>query len=676
MRNLFVLFFVLISFAGWSQCDVVIVPGSIEVIDNEPGVRFQFDIQNNSGDPYNGGTLYMAWTLDNDDPIWEFTLTNPLPSGQTMEIITPVFDMPAVWDVDDYDLGINEPTLANPWLEAQDWFFYGVPTPFDGSWSNIRLYLNDCFVNPNVVEIVLPDGEYYYGPIIDGCINDIPDQFCDLNCDIGINYLDALGFEIGVFGDDCYDIGIYPPEDGIDEFITVLSFGGPPPCGNINYQGFPVLYEGDNQYFDFYTYGNGNLACADTIPLAFEQSCKIQLGVSQPNQLLSIDINGSNNNIIVEGDLDCEFVVTAPDIGLDSLTYQLGGCFGEPLYWIPEVNITNYGDEVVTELCIEFDIWNVAGVEPDTICFDNLNILPGQSYVLELPQNFNGGDDQLLISTELLNSNGTPEAFGPNNTMSNQFIMWCYDCIDPEADNYNPYATNPDDPDNCEYLGCTDEEATNYDPTANVDDDSCEYLGCTDPAADNFDPNANVDDESCIYLGCTDSNADNYDPFATEDDGSCTFLGCTDENAINYDPGANVDDGSCEYNIYGCTDSEALNYDGEATIDDGTCIYSPPFDFCDDVEVFAPNTFTPNNDGLNDAWYVVTDAECWKEWHVSVYNRWGSLVWESFKPEDKWTGNDNNGNYFVADGVYVYTIIANKWNTDAISLSGHLTLLR
>ncbi len=51
--------------------------------------------------------------------------------------------------------------------------------------------------------------------------------------------------------------------------------------------------------------------------------------------------------------------------------------------------------------------------------------------------------------------------------------------------------------------------------------------------------------------GCTDPNATNYDPEATVDDGSCVYegerRGCTDSNAINYDPLATVDDGSCIY---------------------------------------------------------------------------------------------------------------------------------
>ena len=49
--------------------------------------------------------------------------------------------------------------------------------------------------------------------------------------------------------------------------------------------------------------------------------------------------------------------------------------------------------------------------------------------------------------------------------------------------------------------------------------------------------------------GCTDSNATNYNPLATINDGSCVFSipGCTDSIATNYNPLATVDDGSCIY---------------------------------------------------------------------------------------------------------------------------------
>tara|TARA_R110002020_G_scaffold53102_4_gene148914 strand:+ start:404 stop:1807 length:1404 start_codon:yes stop_codon:yes gene_type:complete len=87
--------------------------------------------------------------------------------------------------------------------------------------------------------------------------------------------------------------------------------------------------------------------------------------------------------------------------------------------------------------------------------------------------------------------------------------------------------------------------------------------------------------EEDVY-GCTDRTASNYNPSATIDDGSCeyeeddygtTVLGCMDPTAFNYNIGATVDDGTCIYITPGCTDPEASNYDPNADVDDGSCVY-------------------------------------------------------------------------------------------------------
>ena len=70
-------------------------------------------------------------------------------------------------------------------------------------------------------------------------------------------------------------------------------------------------------------------------------------------------------------------------------------------------------------------------------------------------------------------------------------------CQQPNADNYNPLAT---DPGSCIFLGCMDEEATNYDPTANTTDHSCYFEGCMNPNALNYDLDATLNNESlCIF---------------------------------------------------------------------------------------------------------------------------------------------------------------------------------
>ena len=83
------------------------------------------------------------------------------------------------------------------------------------------------------------------------------------------------------------------------------------------------------------------------------------------------------------------------------------------------------------------------------------------------------------------------------------------------------------------------------DPTSNFNDGSCEYpeefYDCDGNCLSDSDTDGICDEEE--ILGCTNEDALNFNQEATEDDGSCIFLGCTDELACNYDESATNDDG-------------------------------------------------------------------------------------------------------------------------------------
>ena len=199
-----------------------------------------------------------------------------------------------------------------------------------------------------------------------------------------------------------------------------------------------------------------------------------------------------------------------------------------------------------------------------------------------------------------------------------------YGCTDPTLYGYN--WTNPANTDDgsCQpwFIGCTEEEAWNYQPLANLNDsESCLYFGCMDSLADNYDPIANVELEGTCFttiLGCTDPDAFNYNEEANVDDFTCidVVFGCIDSLALNYNVSANVNDGSCVEIIQGCMDSEAYNYDISVNLEDGSCLYD-----CGCVgEPGEPYW-------LNDtcyAWVLSVDVSCcvhsWDATCIKLYN--------------------------------------------------------
>lgn len=74
---------------------------------------------------------------------------------------------------------------------------------------------------------------------------------------------------------------------------------------------------------------------------------------------------------------------------------------------------------------------------------------------------------------------------------------------------------------------------------------------------------------------------------------------------------------------------------------------------CRECPFYAPNVFSPNDDGDNDEWHIYLPC-AWLEFHLAVFDRWGSLVFHSEDPEDGWDG-------FVrgrapVPGVYVWRL--------------------
>jgi len=68
-------------------------------------------------------------------------------------------------------------------------------------------------------------------------------------------------------------------------------------------------------------------------------------------------------------------------------------------------------------------------------------------------------------------------------------------------------------------------------------------------------------------------------------------------------------------------------------------------------EAFFPTAFTPNNDGLNDSFGILTHFQL-EDYHLSIYNRYGQLVFETADPKKAWDGSYKGK--AQASGVYAW----------------------
>ena len=94
------------------------------------------------------------------------------------------------------------------------------------------------------------------------------------------------------------------------------------------------------------------------------------------------------------------------------------------------------------------------------------------------------------------------------------------------------------------------------------------------------------------------------------------------------------------------------------------------------VEPIIPNLFTPNGDGTNDNWGPLFPEGLLPGVEVyQVFSRWGSLVFDSDNPTERWMG-DNRGGGDAPSDVYTYVVRLVYDNGTTFERSGEVTLLR
>ncbi len=69
---------------------------------------------------------------------------------------------------------------------------------------------------------------------------------------------------------------------------------------------------------------------------------------------------------------------------------------------------------------------------------------------------------------------------------------------------------------------------------------------------------------------------------------------------------------------------------------------------------YLPNAFSPNQDGINDAWSGVFNHA--QSIELNIFNSWGELIYSTTDMDFQWQGNRQGSEYYVPNGLYHYNL--------------------
>ncbi len=438
---------------------------------------------------------------------------------------------------------------------------------------------------------------------------------------------------------------------------------------NKSFFGNSVLETGDTWNTNIYDFWSPTNECWADI-LANNEGCAElviwQINLSQTSEVAdggwAVNPNIANQtqnypdfNVWDNSTLQCP-PPPAPDAIVTNIEIQTG-CIGDlPVYNV-EYLVVNMGDEPITEYCIE--LWNEDYYQCfDSDLFGNYEIPPGEGQ---------------LFTTQFFEFTGIPGGFfvisvdgvndeivtGNNNTTVYYPDEWEVCPIECEPDTIIEYVDN----------FITDTLYVETVDTIYVElpnDTIIEYIDnfITDTLYVETIDTVYVDVEVFVEVFITDTVTEIE--YITEYVTDTLFITTVDTVEV------------IVYEFLTDTVYEYISIDCETGLE---CIDDPGLTCPDWTSVYLPNTFTPNNDGLNDTWKMVYDLDCWVDVEFKIFNRWGGMIYSGmgdyFDSYPYWDGSVNGGDHYASDGVYTYTFYARKLNsTEIFERHGHITIFR
>jgi hypothetical protein len=112
-------------------------------------------------------------------------------------------------------------------------------------------------------------------------------------------------------------------------------------------------------------------------------------------------------------------------------------------------------------------------------------------------------------------------------------------------------------------------------------------------------------------------------------------------------------------NEFGCTSSNSIDL------------------VCNEWPVYVPNAVTADDDGVNEYFKPIFSNEPF-EYELTIYNRWGDIVFHSTNPNEYWIMGDRSSNqYYVIDDVYNWLLTYKSFSsTETQEVRGHVNVIR
>ena len=99
--------------------------------------------------------------------------------------------------------------------------------------------------------------------------------------------------------------------------------------------------------------------------------------------------------------------------------------------------------------------------------------------------------------------------------------------------------------------------------------------------------------------------------------------------------------------------------------------------FRNDPFFFAPNSFTPDGNNVNEMWIPVFSSPDYVDrYNLEIFNRWGELIFTTDQVTQGWNGMVDNSGNIAQDGIYTWKLSFKWYDQRTYQLTGHITLVR